>query len=450
MRLGDVRPRRDEAPLPDDVAAELDALETALRGEEVPAGMESLAVLATELRAERDEPDPEYGDALDRWAAAGFPRSRRVGLSEDANRVDLGGRLRAFGQALTLRRLAPVGAAAAALVVVAVAVSQVDFGGTNQDDSASPTSQEVPSAGSSDGDEAAAPAIEPGVLESGDARGGAVVPTEPESGADLQRELDYSAAKANESLTAGGDRRASRALSAQPFVDESAGAAGGQEQRKVERDAQLTLAAPADEVQDVTNEAVDVVEGYRGIVLSSQSSGTDDSARATLRLILPTRTLDSALDDLSDLADVKSLSEGSVDITRPFVDAKDRLAGLRAERKSLISQIRVADTEEELDRLKVRLDGVQNQIAQANADFENIQRRARQSTVTLQITSEGASEGDWSIEDALDDAGRVLTVGAGIALISGAVLLPLALIAAIAYFVVSASRRRARERALDE
>ena len=35
-------------------------------------------------------------------------------------------------------------------------------------------------------------------------------------------------------------------------------------------------------------------------------------------------------------------------------------------------------------------------------------------------------------------------------LISAAVLLPLAVIAAIAYFVLSASKRRARERALDE
>ena len=422
MRLGDMRPRRDDAPLPDDVAAELEALDSALRGEEVPAGMESLAVLATDLRAERDAPGPEFGDALARWAAAGFPRGRRVGLSEDATRSDLGGRLRSFAQSLTLRKLAPVGAAAAALVVVVVAVSQVDIGGGGEDQAAVSPSYAVD-------DTAVAPVQGGDVAEAGGAAsadGGEAQPTEGSPGL-LQ------------------DARSSKAIS-----PASPGAAGGQEQRKVERDAQLTLAAPADEVQDVTNQAVDVVEGYRGIVLSSQSSGTDDSARATLRLVLPTRTLDAALDDLSDLADVKSLSEGSVDITRPFVDAKDRLAGLRAERKSLVSQIRVADTEEELDRLKVRLDGVLDQIAQANAEFENIQRRARQSTVTLQITSEGASEGDWSLEDALDDAGRVLTVAAGIALISGAVLLPLALIAAIAYLVLSASRRRARERALDE
>ncbi len=71
------------------------------------------------------------------------------------------------------------------------------------------------------------------------------------------------------------------------------------------------------------------------------------------------------------------------------------------------------------------------------------------------ITSDGARSGDddddgWSFGDALDDAGRVLEVGAGVALISAAVLLPLAIIAAIAYVVVAAANRRARERALDE
>ena len=45
-----------------------------------------------------------------------------------------------------------------------------------------------------------------------------------------------------------------------------------------------------------------------------------------------------------------------MDITRPFVDAKDELAGLRAERVALINQIQAADTEEELDQLRARLD----------------------------------------------------------------------------------------------
>jgi hypothetical protein len=71
--------------------------------------------------------------------------------------------------------------------------------------------------------------------------------------------------------------------------------------------------------------------------------------------------------------------------------------------------------------------------------------------MTIVITSEGAAaDDDWSFGDALEDAGKVLEVGAGIALISAAVLLPLAIIAALAYYVVAAANRRSRERALDE
>ena len=404
-------PGRENAPLPAEVEAELSALDAALAGDDVPAGMEGLEALVSDLRAERSTPESEFGDALDRWAAAGFPRGRRPGLSNKATASDAGGRFRLFLDSLTPRKLAYAGGAAATLVVLAVGVSQIDFetSGSDDDSDDSASSEEV-------------------------------APSQAESG----RDFDAAQAPAvTDEATALGNERANFSL-------KDSGPAGGQDVRKAERDAQMTLAAPADEVQDVTNEAITVVESNRGIVESSQSSGTDDLARATLQLVIPTRTLDTTLDQLSDLADVKSLSEGTVDITRLFVDAKDELAGLRAERVALINQIQAADTEEELDRLRARLDVLLNTIAQAEADFDNIQRRAALSNVTLQITSEGADEGDWSFDEAIDDAGRVLEVGAGIALIAGAVLLPLALVGAIIYFVMSAARNRARERALDE
>ena len=46
-------------------------------------------------------------------------------------------------------------------------------------------------------------------------------------------------------------------------------------------------------------------------------------------------------------------------------------------------------------------------------------------------------DGGWSLGDALDDAGHVLEVIGGIALIALAILLPLSLIAALAAFAIS-------------
>ena len=204
----------------------------------------------------------------------------------------------------------------------------------------------------------------------------------------------------------------------------------------------------------MNDQVIDVVEGANGVVLNSRVTGTDEAARATLEVEVPTASLDDTLASLSELANVKSRTEQSVDITRSYVTAKDRLVGLRAARDNLAMRIREATTDTEVAALQAQLAGVNRQIADAKNELANVENRAQFSTVTIVITSEGAgtSEDDdgWSFGDALDDAGKVLEVGAGVALLSAAVLLPLAIIAAIAYFVVSAANRRARERALDE
>ena len=57
--------------------------------------------------------------------------------------------------------------------------------------------------------------------------------------------------------------------------------------------------------------------------------------------------------------------------------------------------------------------------------------------------------GPWTPRDALGDAGRVLEVAAGVALVALAVLLPLALLALIAWPLGRAVQRRRREGALD-
>ena len=252
------------------------------------------------------------------------------------------------------------------------------------------------------------------------------------------------------------DGRAARA--ALPFAEGAGGngasANRGQERRRVERAAQLTLAAPADEVADVNDQVIEVVQGANGVVMNSRVTGTDESARATLEVRVPSATLDDTLAALSELANVQSRTEQAQDITRTYVTAKDRLVGLRAERDSLAARIRAATTDAEVQQLQAQLTKVNEAIADAKSELNEVETRAQLATVGIVITSEGAGTSDdddgWSFGDALEDAGKVLEVGAGVALISAAVLLPLAIIAAIAYFVVSAANRRAREKALDK
>jgi hypothetical protein len=57
--------------------------------------------------------------------------------------------------------------------------------------------------------------------------------------------------------------------------------------------------------------------------------------------------------------------------------------------------------------------------------------------------------GGFTLGKAAHDAGRVVVVMAGVALIALAVLLPVALLAALAWWVAGTVTHRRRERALD-
>lgn len=414
MRLRDLIMReRDERPLPEGVQEELEALDAALAGEPVPEEMEGLADLVSDLRAERPEPDETFAARLDRWAASGFDRQRKPGVGHHAAERASGRKRRRLGVQLNAPWAPAAAAACLAVLVVGSAVVLSPNGGDDD-------------------------AVDTAVTET----------VEPVGGGDAARAPDAREAAPGTAEPATSIEGDAPGLDARPGAQP--GNAAGAEERKVERDAQLELAAPADEVQDVANRAIGVVEAHDGIVLNSRVTGNETRSSALLQLQIPTRNLDAALDELSDLADVRSFSEGSTDITAPFLDAQDRVRDLRAERRSLLNQIEAATDPDELDDLKERLADVNRALARAKADFGKVRHRAQQSQVMLQITSDGAREGDWSIGEALEDAGRVLTVAAGVALIAGAVLLPLALIAALAFFVIRAARGRARERALDE
>src|SRR5688572_16383152 len=126
MRPSYMRPRRDDAPFPAEIEAELAGLDAALAGGEVPAGREGLEALATELRADCPTPPAEFADKRDACTSASFPRDNRRPRTKQSSG---GESVRGFLDALTPRRLAYAGGAAATLVVIAVGVAQIDFGG---------------------------------------------------------------------------------------------------------------------------------------------------------------------------------------------------------------------------------------------------------------------------------------------------------------------------------
>ena len=170
MRLDDLRRNvRDETDIPAEVERELEVLDAALRGEEVPPGMEGIEALVSDLRAERQDPEPRFEEKLDAWAAAGFPRgkgprTRAAGGGAGDNKGGFFSQFSPNGP----RGWSPVAATAAVVVVVGVSLTQIgDFGG--DDPTTAGTTQEVSGeAADVDTDAAGGGAAAPDVQEDGD------------------------------------------------------------------------------------------------------------------------------------------------------------------------------------------------------------------------------------------------------------------------------------------
>ena len=61
----------------------------------------------------------------------------------------------------------------------------------------------------------------------------------------------------------------------------------------------------------------------------------------------------------------------------------------------------------------------------------------------------GGNSGGWGVDDALGDAGHILTVAAGVSLVGLAILVPPILIGLLAWLAHRGWLRRRRERSLD-
>lgn len=213
--------------------------------------------------------------------------------------------------------------------------------------------------------------------------------------------------------------------------------------RVVQRSAELGLRAPADEFDDVAAGVLDVADSSGAIVQRSNVSERDGRGYATYDLRVPTSRLGSTLAQLSDLATVTVRRESSDDITGAAVSARDRLRDARDERRALLRALERADSPSERSDVRRRLGAARARIARAERDVRRTRARADRARVDVTVRSSGAS-GAWTPGDALDDAGRILQVAAGILLVVGAVLVPLLALALAATIAARLLRRRRR------
>jgi Domain of unknown function (DUF4349) len=436
-------------PLDPDVERELAAIDAGLLGLEVAPDLDDLAELARDARAEGPAPESDFAAKLDDWAAAGFPRDGRMSDGGEGERGPaLGGLRERLGTVPPRRLLLPVGAAATVLVAAAVGISVSDqLGGSGK---TAPSVQGVPGT----------------VAESsgtGGAGGAANDRVQPPTTAGTP------SAKAPEPGQLG-QLRFSGAQPATPYLNAPAthGVVPGGP-RKVAQTAELVLSTEPQNVRTVADQVVGVVDRYNGFVVRSNvTSGrapaptpVPENGRAdrsqqgsgTFELRIPAQHLQAALADMSKLAHVTSRTEGVKDITKRFDEAKAHVHDLNVVRANLLTQLGNAVTIAEQDSIKARIKVVENRLAAARDHYGHVKDRIHMVPVSVEIRGQAGVDsgggGAWSIGDAFHDAGRVLTVMAGILLISAAVLVPIGLIVGIAWLTARAVIRKRREDALE-
>ena len=226
--------------------------------------------------------------------------------------------------------------------------------------------------------------------------------------------------------------------------------------RVQEHAAQLTLTTPAAKLQDTADQVVSVTDRMGGFVESSNVAARDGAGEASFDLRIPAARLDEAMAALSRLGHVRGRSEQVQDITASYDSARSRLHDAEAERQGLLKALAAATTTQEIESIKARLRLVRSRILAARSDLSSVRRRASYSRVSVTLLADGKGAvaphhggSPWTPGRALHDAGRVLSVAAGVLIVAAAAAVPLALLAILALLAARMVRRRRREAALD-
>jgi hypothetical protein len=416
---------------PDDpeIVATLEAIDATLAGEAVDPRHAELAELALMLAADRPVMPPASAAELDER------RPWRAGASQ------AGGRQR-------VRRWwvwAPATAVMASLVVAVVIV--VGQGGSSSGVSFGALDRGLKSSASS-----AAGILSPG-------------PTEKRPAAAVHHHASFQAipapsttAAAPPSQSGGGAAAAGNTADQPGFLANATAVTAPTAGRKVIQGAQLSLSTSSKRVDQVAQEVFNVIGQQKGIVKSSRvTSNGGQGGYAQFQLAVPSGNLGATMSALSNLqyARVSSRTDSSQDVTNQYRVDQRHLADDQALRTSLLKQLADAVTQAQIDSLTARIHDAEGAISSDERALNALNRSVNFSQIYVSVNAGSVpvpvnhGSGGFTLRKAVHDAGRVLTVAAGVALIVLAALLPVALVVALLWWIGSTVRHRRRMQALD-
>jgi Domain of unknown function (DUF4349) len=436
----------DQDPIDPEIAATLDAIDATLAGEPVDAQYAELAEIALLLASDRPQLPAEFARSMDERVG------RRFAPAPDSA---VAGK-RARGPRMAARLWGAGGALAAGVALVG-AIVVVTGGGGGASSMSSSSAATAASSGSSAGSSAAATGST-AAASSPPAAG-------PTPAARVPGTSSTSAGSGKLATVAPGNHPPPVTLSASGSASASAGSSAGTASpalqppttgRKVAQSAQLNLTAAPSRVDAVAQEVYNVVGQVNGIVNSSTVTQGGPNGYASFQLSVPSASLSETMSRLSQLtyAQVTSRTDNTQDITNQYNAAASALADARALRTSLLKQLANAVTTAQVDSLTAQIHDAEASISSDEATLGRLNNQVNFSQINVEINTStpppiAHKSGGFGIGRAAHDAGRVLTVAAGGALIAIAALTPVALVIALVWWVGAAFRRRRREQALD-
>jgi hypothetical protein len=220
--------------------------------------------------------------------------------------------------------------------------------------------------------------------------------------------------------------------------------------RLVAQNASLTLAATPVAMQDVANEVVSSTVRLGGIVKSSNVDVHGFSSYASFSLSVPSAKLPSLIGALSSLAAVRSLEQGTSDITNTYDAAAATLAEEKAQHAGLLKALAAAVTLAEQQVIEAKITAIDATIKASTGRVDRLLSRGHNAQVSVAIVAARAAGATSAgpVGRALNDALSVLDVVLAIALVALAVVLPIGAVALALWWAAASLRQRSRERAL--
>jgi hypothetical protein len=220
---------------------------------------------------------------------------------------------------------------------------------------------------------------------------------------------------------------------------------------KIIRDGRIEVIVPTGAfAKNVT--AVTRIAGTNGGFVLTSSTQNGQAGQFTLRI--PAKRFDRAMDQLRALGTVKADAVTGDDVTAEFIDLQARL-GILTDRRDLLRDLQSkATSSSEILRFATLIDQVQLEIENIQGQLKFIHDQVAEGTIKVSLRELGAPEAEQQQPTDVDkpSLGTAFNLALqGFLRVLGAVvvglgyLIPIGVIALIAWFVVRLVRRRDRE-----